>query len=70
MYNIPDDVSLDKYFNEPTGFNVPDSVLFGFYGDGNTIFDMTERVSVSTVSEDNIGLLEDDEYIYRDHFNF
>jgi hypothetical protein len=71
MYNIPDDVSLDKYFNEPTGFNVPDSVLFGFYGDGNTIFDMTERVSVSTAPEDSINLLEgDDGYHYRDHFNF
>lgn len=69
-YNIPDEVPLSNYFNDANGFNIPDSVLMGFYAGGNTIFDMTERVSVSTVSEDQIALLEDDEYHYQNHFNF
>lgn len=69
-YNIPDEVPLSNYFNDANGFNVPDSVLMGFYADGNVFFDMTERVNVSVVSEDNIGMLEDDEYRYQDHFNF
>lgn len=69
-YNIPDSVPLSNYFNDTNDFNVPDSVLFGFYSMNNGIIDVYDKPNVSAVSEDQVFLLEDDEYRYQDHFNF
>ena len=68
-YDIPDNVPLSNYFNNVENFNIPDSVLIGFYNDK---IDTNEYVSVrpTAVSEDQAHILEDDEYKYSDHFNF
>lgn len=70
-YGIPDNIPLSNYFNDVNGFNVPDSVFLGFYNpNGNTLDWSGDRPNVSVVSEDQVFLLEDDEYRYQDHFNF
>ena len=69
-YNIPDNVPLSNYFNDANGFNVPDSVLIGFYNENNGIIDPYDRPDVSVVPEGQAYLLEDDGYRYQDHFNF
>ena len=69
-YGIPDSVPLSNYFNEANGFNVPDSVLLGFYSMNNRNVEEYDRPNVSVASEDQLFLLEDDEYRYQDHFNF
>ena len=68
-FNIPDNIPISNYFNDVNGFNVPDSVLLGFYNP-NTGFTGYDFPNVSAVSEDQAFLLEDDEYRYQDHFNF
>lgn len=69
-YDIPDNVPLSNYFNDVNGFNVPDSVLIGFYNENNGIIDPYDRPDVSVVPEGQAYLLEDDGYKYQDHFNF
>ena len=70
QYNIPDNIPISNYFNDVNGFNVPDSVLLGFYSQNSNTLDWSDRPNVSVVSEDQAFLLEDDEYRYQDHFNF
>ena len=70
MYNIPDSVPLSNYFNDSTGFNVPDSVFHGFYNPNSGTLNGYDKPAVSVVSADQAYLLEDDEYNYQDHFNF
>ena len=67
-YNIPDSVPLSNYFNDATGYKVPDSIFYGFYNTNTGEF--YDMPNVSAVSEDQAFLLEDDEYRYQDHFNF
>lgn len=69
-YNIPDNIPMTNYFNDVNGFNVPDSVLIGFYNQNSGTLDGFDVPNVSAVSEDQAFLLEDDEYRYQDHFNF
>lgn len=69
-YNIPNDIPMSNYFNEANGFNVPDSVLLGFYNLNKIDMEDYDRPNALAVSEDQALLLEDDEYRYQDHFNF
>lgn len=69
QYSIPDNVPLAKYFNDANTFNVPDSVLLGFYTLGNNELNGGLQ-NVTAVPEDQAHLLNDEEYNYYDHFNF
>ena len=73
-YNIPDDVPIDHMVNNGSHTNVPDKVFLGFYDqntDGlyNQYNELMNR-NVTSVPEQDANLLNDDNYNYRDHFNF
>jgi len=71
-YNIPDNVPITNFVGEQNNFNVPDSVLLGFYNNnnGNPYFESEVPFNRLAVSEDQAYMLEDDGYRYQDHFNF
>lgn len=75
-YNIPKDVPLYNMENgDGSGtVRIPDSVYNGFYSDtDNSIYNMYNELmnkNISVVPENQIDLLNDESYNYRDHFNF
>jgi hypothetical protein len=71
-YGIPDHLPIENYINTPNGYTVPDSVFLGFYNPSdNTFYDYPESVKARmTAAESDALALEDENYRYRDHFNF
>lgn len=69
-YNIPDNIPITNYIGDTNEFNVPDSVLLGFYNDKTDTMYFDQPYNRNVASEDQAYLLEDDEYRYQDHFNF
>ena len=74
-YHIPDNVPVDNLVNQnSTGEmvnNIPDSTFFNFYSDsGINSIDTNFMDNIGAVPESQVGLIESEEYRYRDYFNF
>ena len=70
-YGIPKEKPLSDYFG--SGYNnygVPDKVFTNFYKDPMMVNDNLDNPAVYAVPANQVGLLEDDDYRYIDHFNF
>ena len=70
-YGIPKEKPLSDYFG--AGYNnygVPDKVFTNFYKDPMMVNDNLDNPAVYAVPANQVGLLEDDDYRYIDHFNF
>ena len=72
MFNIPDNIPLSNFVNQDNKNNIPDSVLLNFYNNENSnpFSEYPHLANVGAVPENQIGLMESDEYNYLDHFNF
>ena len=71
-YNIPDNTPISNYINNGPTFNIPDSVFMNFYNtdDSNNFKGYIENPNVQTIPADQAFALEDENYKYRDYFNF
>ena len=68
-YSIPDNKPISNYVDVNAGFTaIPDSVFNNFNSINPNTY--SNNVAISVVPESQIGLLEDDDYKYSDHFNF
>ena len=71
MYGIPDNTPITNYINNGSTFNIPDNTFDEFYSQDDRYFkEENINPNIKTASPDQIYYLEDENYKYRDHFNF
>ena len=72
MYNIPDNVPITNYINNGNMFEVPYGVFSSFYNTTDQTFrDYADNIpNMQVLPANQAFALEDEDYRYRDHFNF
>ena len=73
-YNIPKDMPISNYINNHGNmFSMPDTLFNNFYNSTQEIqteFTSEIAANIQTLPESQAFALEDEDYKYRDHFNF
>ena len=72
LYSIPKNEPIEKYVHGGETFSIPDSVFSSFNNPTDALYKdyYGDRPMPGAVPSGQAFMLEDDDYSYRDHFNF
>lgn len=72
LYNIPRDEPIEKYVHGGETYTFPEHVFASFYNPTDALYreNDSDRPSPSAVPASQASTLEDEDYSYRNYFNF